>query len=142
MEFSVKKFLIVEDDKLSAKILEEFLSEYAVCHSAENGLIGYELFEQAIIDGRPFDLICSDVVMPEMDGHEMVRLIRAREESLPIAGCIRTIIFMISSSDSTKDISQAILDDGCDDYIVKPFRRETLKAMLQKYNLIEYVNEP
>jgi CheY-like chemotaxis protein len=71
-----------------------------------------------------------------------VRLIRDREESLPIVGYIQTRIFMISSSGSPKDMEQAILDDGCDDYIVKPFQRETLKAMLKKYDLLEYHNEP
>lgn len=132
----MKRFLIVDDDNLSCKILAEFMSEFAACDTAANGKIGYELFEKAIVDGQPYDLICSDVVMPDYNGHEMVRDIRSREESLPIADYIRTLIFMISSSGSTKDIAQAILDNSCDDYIVKPFRSETLKAMLTKYNLI------
>ncbi len=138
----MKKYLIVEDDNLSSKILEEFMSEFADCDTAANGRIGYELFEKAIVDGRPYDLICSDVVMPELDGHKMVCQIRSREESLPIVDYIRTRIFMISASDATKDMAQAILENGCDDYIVKPFRRETLKDMLQKYDLIEYDNVP
>lgn len=138
----MKKYLIVEDDKLSCKILEDFMSEFAECDTAANGSAGFELFETAIAAGHPYDLICSDVEMPEMNGHEMIRLIRAREESLPIAGCIRTIIFMISASGSPKDMSLAILDNGCDDYIVKPFQRTTLKSMLHKYNLLEYTNEP
>jgi two-component system chemotaxis response regulator CheY len=138
----VKRFLIVDDDELSCKILADFMSEFAVCDTAANGNIGYELFEKAIAGGRPYDLICSDVVMPELDGHEMVCQIRAREESLPIIGYIRTKIFMISSSGSAKDMTQAILDNDCDDYIVKPFHRETLKAVLQKYDLIDIENSP
>jgi two-component system chemotaxis response regulator CheY len=138
----VKKFLIVEDDKLSCKVLEDFLSEFAVCRTAANGKIGYELFEKAVAEGRPYDLICADVEMPEMNGHEMVGLIRACEESLPIVGYVRTTIFMISASGSSKDVSHAILDNGCDDYIIKPFQRETVKAMLCKYNLLELTNEP
>lgn len=138
----MKRFLIVEDDKLSCAILEDFLSDYAVCDTAPNGSKGYELFEKAIVEGHPYDLICSDVFMPELDGHEMVCKIRAREESLPIIGYIRTKIFMISSSGSPKDMTQAIIDNNCDDYIVKPFQRETLKALLQRNNLIDFVNEP
>ena len=138
----MKRFLIVEDDELSRKILEEFMSGFAVCDTAENGKVGYDLFEKAIMDGHPYDLICSDVVMPVLDGHEMVCNIRAREESLPIVDYIHTMIFMISSSGSPKNMTQAILDNNCDDYIVKPFHRETLKAMLLKYNLIEYDNVP
>lgn len=138
----MKRFLIVEDDELSRKVLEDCLSSFAECDTACNGRLGYELFEKAIIAGRPYDLICSDIIMPELDGHELVRLIRSREASLPVVDYIRTKIFMISSSDSPKDMTHAILDNSCDDYIVKPFQRETLKVMLQKYDLIEYVNEP
>ena len=138
----MKKFLIVEDDILSRKVLEDFMSAFAECDTAPNGKIGYELFEKAIVDGHPYDLVCSDIVMPEMDGHELVRRIREREESLPISGYVRTKIFMISASGSPKDMTHAILDNTCDDYIVKPFQRETLRAMFQKYNLIEYHNEP
>ncbi len=138
----MKKFLIVEDDKLSCTILEDFLSDFADCDTAANGKIGYELFEKAILDGHPYDLICSDVVMPEMDGHELVCQIRTREESLPIAGYVCTTIFMITASDSPKDMAQAIIDNNCDDYIVKPFQRELLKSMLLKYDLIEHNNVP
>jgi two-component system chemotaxis response regulator CheY len=138
----MKRFLIVEDDELSCKVLEDFMSEFATCDTASDGRIGYELFEKAILEGHPYDLICSDLIMPDIDGHELVRLIRDREESLPIVDYIRTKIFVISSSDSPKDMTHAILDNCCDDYIVKPFQRETLKAMLHKYNLIEYRNEP
>jgi DNA-binding response OmpR family regulator len=67
----------------------------------------------------------------------MVGLIRAREKSLPITDILRTKIFMISSSGSPADMTQAILDNDCDDYIVKPFHRETLGALLRKYNLID-----
>lgn len=133
----MKRFLVVEDDELSRKILESFLSEFASCDSAPDGRVGYELFKQAIVDGRPYDLICADVNMPVLDGHKMVSFIRAREQSLPIIDGVRTVIFMISSSGSAADMTEAILDNDCDDYIVKPFHRETLAAMLRKYHLLD-----
>lgn len=138
----MKKYLIVEDDELSRKILEDVMSEFAECDSAPDGNVGFKLFEQAILMGQPYDLVCSDVVMPGMDGHDMVCLMRALEESLPVVDYMRSKIFMISSSDSIRDMTQAILENDCDDYIVKPFRRESLKSLLQKYNLIEHHNEP
>jgi two-component system chemotaxis response regulator CheY len=138
----MKRFLIVEDDELSCKILENCLSEFSECDTAANGRAGYELFEKAILDGQPYDIICSDVDMPVLDGHTMVGLIRAREKTLPIIDCLRTTIFMISSSGSPADMTQAILDNDCDDYIVKPFHRETLEALLRKYNLLDSDSAP
>lgn len=133
----MKRFLVVEDDELSRKILENFLEEFSECDSAPDGKVGYELFKKAIVDGRPYDLICADVNMPVLDGHKMVSFIRAREKSLPIIDSVRTKIFMISSSSSPEDMTQAILDNDCDDYIVKPFHRETLEALLRRNNLLD-----
>jgi len=132
----------VDDDELSCRILADVCSEFASCDLAANGREGFAKFEKAVCEGRPYDLICSDVTMPGLSGHEMVRQIRAREMSLPVTGYLRTRIFMISSSGLPRDMTQAILDNDCDDYIVKPFQRDTLKALLQKYNLLEYDNVP
>lgn len=132
----MKRFLIVEDELLSLAILNDFFSEFAQCDTATNGKIAYELFEKAIIEGKPYNLICSDVVMPEMDGHELVHKVREAEKSLPIFDGLRTKVFMISASNTPQDMTHAILDNDCDDYIVKPFMRDNIKTMLKKYGLI------
>ncbi len=132
----MKRFLIAEDDRLSLAILQGFLSEFAQCDGAQNGIIAYDMFEKAVVEGKPYDLICSDIEMPEMDGHELVRKIRDKEKALPILNCLRTKIFMISASDTPGDMTCALLDNDCDDYIVKPFLRGQLRALLEKYQLI------
>ncbi len=138
----MKRFLIVEDDMLSCKILEDVLSRFAKCDTALDGATGFEMFERAIIEGQPYDLICTDIVMPGIDGHEFVRQIRAREESLPVEDYVSTKIFVISSNGTPEYMLRALLDNECTDYIVKPFRRESLIATLKKYDLIEITNEP
>jgi len=137
-----KRFLIVEDEALSRKIMEDFLSEFAECHTAADGEEAFKLFEQAILDGKPYHLVCTDLVMPKVDGYELIKNIRACEQSLPIVDCLRTRIFVISGSDDHQDMSRALLDCDGDDYIVKPFRREQMRSVLEKYNLIDYANEP
>ncbi len=137
-----KRFLIVEDDALSRRILEDFFTEFADCDSAEDGVAGFTMFEKAILEGRPYQLVCTDIIMPRMDGHGLIGKIRACEQSLPIQDVMRTVIFAISASDTAKDMEQALLDCDGDDYIVKPFRPETLKNILRKYNLIDYDTTP
>lgn len=135
----MKRFLIVEDELVSMEILRFFLSQFAQCDCAHDGKVALEMFEQAIADEKPYHLICSDINMPVMGGHELVRLIRLKEKSLP-AQCNRAFIFMISSSDTPKDMTCAILDNDCDDYVVKPFQLEQLKDVLEKYDLIDSDN--
>ena len=133
-----KRYLVIEDDALGRKILENFFSEFARCDTAEDGTTGYGLFEQAILEDNPYDLICTDITMPGLNGHELIKKIRSREQSLPIHGYMRTTIFVISASNCARDMENALLDSDCDDYIVKPFRQEMLKALLEKYNLLDY----
>ncbi|MEI6208674.1 MAG: response regulator [Desulfuromonadales bacterium] len=133
----MKRFLIVDDEILSLTILKDFLSEFAHCDGAQNGKTAYEMFEKAVMDGKPYDLICSDIVMPEMGGHELVHKVRDREKSLPVQHLLHTKIFMISTSSTPKDMTCALWDNDCDDYVVKPFQREQLKSLLEKYNLID-----
>jgi two-component system chemotaxis response regulator CheY len=132
----MKRFLIAEDEILSRKILESFFSDFAECDCAEDGLQAFEMFTKAILDGKPYDLVCTDIIMPKIDGYDLIRKIRACEQSLPIQDCIRTRIFVISVNDSSTDMSHAILDCDCDDYIVKPFHRDQLRSKLVKYELI------
>lgn len=138
----MKRFLIAEDDALSRKILEDFFVEFAQCDTAEDGHEAFNLFEKAILDGKPYDLVCTDIIMPKVDGLDLIRKIRACEQSLPIVDYLTTKIFVISVSDSPKDMANAILECGCDDYVVKPFRRDQLRSLLEKFQLIDHINEP
>ncbi len=133
----MKRFLIVEDEALSRTILNTFFSEFASCDTAENGYEALALFKKAILDGNPYDLICTDLTMPVLDGYELIKKIRESEEGLPIKNYMRTKIFAISVSDSTADMTHALLECDCDDYIVKPFQREQLKYILEKYSLLD-----
>lgn len=133
----MKKFLIVEDEVLSRTILHSFFSDFASCDAVENGMEALDLFKKAIISGKPYDLICTDLIMPVLDGYELITKVREAENALPIKDCIRTKIFVISISDSSVDMSHALLECDCDDYIVKPFQREQLRHLLEKYGLLE-----
>jgi two-component system chemotaxis response regulator CheY len=73
--------LIVEDDFTSRLVLQTFLSRYGECHIAVNEKEVIETFRLATDNGSPYDLICMDIMMPEMDGKEAVKQMRALEEA-------------------------------------------------------------
>jgi len=126
----MKRFLIVDDDEMGRLMLQDFLSEFAPCDCAENGKEGLAFFEKALAGGDPYDLLCVDLIMPEMNGLALIRKIRDIEKMHPVFSDIRTKIFVISASDSPWDKADLLLDNLCDDFITKPFNRTSLKENL------------
>ncbi|MEM6432055.1 MAG: response regulator transcription factor [Deinococcota bacterium] len=119
---SVSKVLVVEDEYDIAKILEGFLKQngYQV-ERAATGKAALELFRAS----SP-DLVLLDIMLPELDGMEVLKRIRG-ESSTPV----------IMLSAKSEEIDKLLgLELGADDYITKPFRpREVLarvKAVLRR----------
>ncbi|MFY9742801.1 MAG: response regulator, partial [Candidatus Sulfotelmatobacter sp.] len=73
--------LIVEDDFTSRLLLQSFLAQYGECHIAVNGTEAVAAFRAALENQQPYDLICMDIMMPEMDGQAAIQEIRAIEEA-------------------------------------------------------------
>jgi two-component system chemotaxis response regulator CheY len=124
--------MIVDDDEMGRMMLATLLEEFGSCDQAANGKEALELFDRATAEGTPYDLICLDIVMPVMDGTETLRQVRERDHKQ--GG--RTKVFMISACNSPQDIENAFFEGDCDDYVVKPFRREAVTQMLARYKLI------
>ena len=93
-----KYILVVEDDYKSQQLLQQFLTS--------NGLEGIQMYKD-----RNYNLILLDIVMPNLDGFSMCKMIR-KESDVPI-------IFVTALSSESDQIKG--FDLLCDDYIVKPF---------------------
>jgi len=112
------KILLVEDDKDIARFIKKGLLENSfsvdAAHDGEEGL-RLALHEK-------YDLIVLDIMLPKMDGVEVLRKIRNRE--------LRTSVIFLTAKDSEKDVVQG-LNSGADDYVVKPFSFSELLARIQ-----------
>ncbi|MDT2759763.1 response regulator transcription factor [Enterococcus xiangfangensis] len=109
------KILLVEDDAEIQMMIKELLTEYEVV-SAYSGTEG-----QLRVQQESFDLILLDLMLPGLDGEELLAWIRQRS-ALPI-------IVISEKNDLTEKI--ALLQAGADDYLVKPFDLYELLARIQ-----------
>jgi len=110
------KVLIADDDADSREILKTYLA--AKGHQIVLAADGAEALKR-FTDERP-DLVLLDIMMPKLDGWEVLHYIRA-------AG--RTPVLMITAKDATDEIVKA-LSEGADDYIVKPLKLREVEARI------------
>lgn len=122
--------LVVEDEFTSRIILQDFLRRLGECHVAVNGREAVEACSLALALGRPYDLICMDVNMPEMDGREAVRRIRAQEDEHGVRSTQGARIVMTTAVNDMRSVFQTF-GDLCDGYLCKPFDLRQLAKQLQ-----------
>jgi len=130
------KTLIVEDDFTSRLFLQTFLSRYGDCHMAVNGKEAVEAFRLATENGSPYHLICMDIMMPEMDGQEAVRQVRALEEARGVLSPHGAKIVMTTAVNEMKEVFRSF-QALCDAYLVKPIDTAELLSQLKSFRLIE-----
>jgi len=129
------RILIVEDDLACRLLLQTFLARYGECHVALNGMEAVEAFQTALAGGKNYDLICMDIMMPEMDGREAVRQIRAFEEERGIRSPYGATIFMTTTVQEIREVFQCFRE-LCDAYLLKPIDLGRLLTKMTFFQLV------
>ena len=116
------KFLIVDDFSTMRRIVRGLLKEMG-CHNAEEAEDGVAALQ--MLRNSKFDFVVSDINMPNMNGFELLKAIKADEslQHLPV--------LMVTAEARKEDIVQAA-QSGAAGYIVKPFTKATLEEKVQK----------
>lgn len=111
------RVLLIEDDERLGAITKELLDDDYRVTWVTDGAAG-----RAELTGGSYDAAIIDRRLPDMDGLEIVRMLRARGVSLPV--------LMLTALSSVEDIVTG-LDDGANDYVTKPFQFKELDARLR-----------
>jgi signal transduction histidine kinase/DNA-binding response OmpR family regulator len=115
-----KRVLIVDDNMTNRKILShQTVSWGMIPVEAESGMRAFELLRTAAGQGESFDLAILDVVMPEMDGFEVARMIKADES-------IASVRLMMLTSFGERGHGEKAREAGVLAYLAKPVRQEHL----------------
>lgn len=130
------KILVVEDSLLNRMLLLEIVKEYGECDSAVNGEEAVEKFVDALDAGAPYDLVFMDIMMPKMDGHEAIRLIRMAETDRLLAEENEVKIIVLSALDDPLSTASTMSHRGAGCYLTKPFTREKVVEAMEKIGSI------
>jgi two-component system chemotaxis response regulator CheY len=129
------KTLIAEDDLTSRLLMQEFLKSYGRSDVAVNGKEAVEAVRAALDGAEPYDLICLDIMMPEMDGQDALREIRTLEEARGIISPNGAKIVMTTALADMKNVFAAYAR-LCDAYLTKPVQKAKLLGELRRLELI------
>ena len=134
------KILIVEDEFISQILLSEILAVYGSCQIAANGKEALELFEAALEADDPFDLVCLDIMIPILNGQEVLKEIRRLEGSREGQSGEASKVVMTTALDDAKNIEEACAEGLCEAYLVKPIDKNKLVAKMTELGLIAPVS--
>ena len=116
--------LVVEDDDHIAQVLRFMLERqgYRVTHMAD----GRAASEYVAASPEIPDLVLMDVMLPHLDGFEIVALARARADWAAVP------ILMLTAKNTERDTVRA-LDAGANDFVIKPFQPNELLARVRRF---------
>ena len=120
----MKRVAIVDDNKANLNLYKHYLDDQYLVNTYTNGK---DLIDQLLNTESLPDFVILDVMMPEMSGYEVCRLIKTDEKYRDIK------VFICSSLNSQVDIdkSQQVM---ADDYIVKPVKSKDLHYFIEKHS--------
>lgn len=127
----MKKILVIEDDlNVRSIILDILEAEDFLGVSAEDGKIGVKLAKEILPD-----LIICDVMMPQLDGYQVLKELRNYQSTA-------TIPFIFLTAKSTPEDLREGMNLGADDYLTKPFTHQDLlaaiRSRIQKHETFEH----
>ena len=114
------KVLIADDDPVSRRLLQSYLQKWGYeVAVAVNGADAWRMFEQ-----EEFPVVISDWMMPEVDGAELIRRIRASQRPHYVYA------ILLTSRSQKEDLVEG-MEAGADDFVNKPFLAEELRVRLR-----------
>ena len=112
--------LIADDEAASRRLLQGYLQKWGhEVVSATNGAEAWRLFEQ-----QEFPLVISDWMMPELDGVDLIRRIRASARPAHV------YVILLTGRSQKEDMVEG-MEAGADDFVTKPFDRDELRVRLR-----------
>lgn len=134
-EEKIMRILIAEDDFASRKFMLRFLSQYGECDVTVDGMEAVDAFLMALEAGESYDLVCLDIMMPELDGYQALKAMRdiEKEKGVPVNQSAK--IIMTTALNEGRNVTKAF-ELGCVAYAGKPIDQEKFENVLRKLELI------
>lgn len=129
------KTLIVEDEMLSRTLLLEILRPFGTVHVAVNGKEAIDAVRSALLTEQPYQLICLDIQLPDLDGIAVLKEVRVEEKRAKLNPRLLAKILMTTAMSDKAIVARAI-EAGCNGYMLKPYDPDRIVQQLRTFGLI------
>lgn len=117
-------------------MLRKVLYEYGEIDDVADGPEAVEAFDRAWAKGNPYDLIFLDIMMPSMNGQEVLFTIRKKEMEMRIPQLKEVKVIITSALDSVDSVSKAFNEGRAFAYLVKPILKHQVLEQLNKISIV------
>jgi len=128
--------LIVEDEFLSRKLVGHYIEKFGAYDVAVNGEEALKAVSASYDDGRRYDVVFLDIMMPDKNGLEVLKEIRAIEAARGVGVSDGLKVIMTTALGDAKSVMEAFRNQ-CEAYITKPYTEEAFATQLRKLGLID-----
>ncbi|SRR6056297_199669 len=129
------RILIVEDDVASCFVLKKFVEPMGEVHVAGDGESALEKFMDALEKNSPFHLIFLDIMLPKLDGQDVLKKIRMLERDQGKKPVDAVKVVMMTALSDPNNVLQAFNEGHADSYLVKPIEYVKLIQELNKIGI-------
>ncbi len=129
------RILIADDDTICCQVLQMHLLLLGEVDCAYSGREAVDRARSAMTEHRPYGLIFLDILMPEGDGQDVLRQIRALEAKHGIHGLRCSKVVMTTSVEDRKQVMNAFRGQA-EAYLMKPVEPERLREVLREFGIL------
>jgi DNA-binding response OmpR family regulator len=129
------RILVLEDDASTCRLMQIFLDQIGECRIVSSGRTALDSFQSALDQGKPFDLLLLDIMVPEINGIDVLKKVRMIERSRGIHDRNRAKVIITSSLSDARNMERARSAES-DDYLVKPVNRAKLFSTIRTMGLL------
>lgn len=126
------RILVVDDDATCRSVLTALLARRGTVDGAASGAEALRLFAKAGDEGRPYELVCLDIELPDLGGLEVLKALRAFEEARSRAGACKVV--MVTAHGDPRNVMSAFRHQ-CEGFITKPVTAGSVAAHLAEIGL-------
>jgi two-component system, chemotaxis family, chemotaxis protein CheY len=130
----------MEDDPVSGLLLQRYLDSYGECNLVTDGKNAIDAFEQAMETEKKYHLVILDIMVPEINGKDVLKKIRELEMEKRIPERGRTKVIMTTALSDSGNIIDSFTYK-CDAYLIKPIDKKKLLGEMVHLGIAQKLSE-